>query len=207
MCRCLNVSTSGFHAWSKRSTSSREADNQRLLVRIREYHEASGGVMGMPRMHEELSYDGETVSPNRVVRLMARHGLFGVPQRRPFRNKRTGVRPDHVRNHLERDFVALEPNTRWVHVAIRAWRIAIRAGAHAHDRQRASLAQPLVDHLPHQLAPSRCAHHFFRKASLMTSFSSTCSASSFFSRPFSVSSHFNRLASGTLMPPNLLRHR
>ena len=114
MCRCLKVSTSGFHAWCKRAVSSREADNQRLLVRIRHHHEASGGVMGMPRMHEELGYDGETASPNRVARLMAQHGLFGVPQRRPFRNKRTGVRPDHVRNHLVRDFVALEPNTKWV---------------------------------------------------------------------------------------------
>ena len=94
--------------------SSREADNQRLLVRIREYHEASGDVMGMPRMHEELGYDGETASRNRVARLMARHGLFGVPRRRPFRSKRTGIRPDHVKNHLERDFVALEPNTKWV---------------------------------------------------------------------------------------------
>ena len=57
------------------------------------------------------------------------------------------------------------------------------------------------------LASSRCAHHFFRRTSLSTSFSSTCSASSFFRRPFSVSSSFRRLASGTLMPPNLLRHR
>lgn len=69
--------------------------------------------MGMPRMQEELGYDGETASPNRVARLMAQQGLVGVPQRRPFRNKRTGSRPDHVRN-LERDFVALEPNTKWV---------------------------------------------------------------------------------------------
>jgi putative transposase len=57
-----------------------------LLVRIREYHEASDGVMGMPRMHEELAYEGETVSRNRVARLMAQHGLFGVLRRRPFRN-------------------------------------------------------------------------------------------------------------------------
>lgn len=34
-----------FHAWDKRPTSPREVDNQRLLARIREYHEASDGVM------------------------------------------------------------------------------------------------------------------------------------------------------------------
>jgi putative transposase len=46
------VSTSGFHAWSKRPMSPRKTDNERLLTHIREYHAASDGVMGMPRMHE-----------------------------------------------------------------------------------------------------------------------------------------------------------
>lgn len=94
--------------------SARARDNHRLLLRIRKHHAASDGVMGMPRMHEQLRYEGETASPNRVARLMARDGLFGIPQRRAWRKKRSGVRPAHVRNHLERDFAALEPNTKWV---------------------------------------------------------------------------------------------
>jgi putative transposase len=114
MCRCLKVSTSGFYAWSRRAMSRREVDNQRLLMRIREHHEASDGVLGMPRMHEALSYEGETASPNRIARLMARNGLYGIPQRRRWRHKPSGVRPAYVRNHLERDFAALEPNTKWV---------------------------------------------------------------------------------------------
>lgn len=114
MCRCLKVSTSGFHAWSRRSTSRRELDNRRLLARIRELHAASDGIMGMPRMHEELGYEGETASPNLIARLMAHDGLHGVPQRRQWSKKRTGVRPSTVRNYLERDFEAFEPNTKWV---------------------------------------------------------------------------------------------
>lgn len=114
MCRCLKVSTSGFHSWGKRATSLRELDNQRLLVRIKDLHEGSDGAMGMPRMHEELGYEGETASPNRIARLMAREGLYGVPQQRQWRKKRSGMRPAYVRNHLERDFEALEPNTKWV---------------------------------------------------------------------------------------------
>ena len=114
MCRCLKVSTSGFHAWSKRSPSQRALDNQRLLARIRERHVASDGVIGMPRMHEDLSDAGETASPNRIARLMAANGLYGVPQARRWRRKPSGIRPVFVRNHLERDFVALEPNTKWV---------------------------------------------------------------------------------------------
>ena len=70
--------------------------------------------MGAPRMHEELGYEGETASLNRVARLMAGAGLSGVPQKRRWRHKPSGERPTHVRNHLERDFAALEPNTKWV---------------------------------------------------------------------------------------------
>lgn len=114
MCRCLKVSPSGFHAWACRSPSARAQDNARLLGKIQQRHADSDGVMGAPRMHEELGYEGETASLNRVARLMADAGLFGVPQKRRWRHKPSGVRPTHVRNHLERDFNALEPNTKWV---------------------------------------------------------------------------------------------
>lgn len=114
MCRCLRVSTSGYYAWSKRPTSRRKLDNERLLARIREHHAASDGVMGMPRMHEALTGEGETASPNRIARVMATHGVRGIPQRRQWRQKRNGTRPAYVRNHLERDFTATEPNTKWV---------------------------------------------------------------------------------------------
>jgi len=114
MCRCLRVSPSGFHHWSTRRPSARAQDNARLLEKIREQHAASDGVMGAPRMHESLGYAGETASLNRIARLMAGEGLAGVPQRRRWRHKPSGVRPAFVRNHLARDFAANEPNTKWV---------------------------------------------------------------------------------------------
>ena len=114
MCRCLKVSPSGFHAWCTRAPSARAQDNARLLEKIHQQHADSDGVMGAPRMHEELGYEGETASLNRVARLMSGAGLFGVPQKRRWRHKPSGVRPTHVRNHLQRDFEALEPNTKWV---------------------------------------------------------------------------------------------
>jgi len=61
-----------------------------------------------------LRYDGETVSHIRVARLMADQGLYGAPQRRRRRWQIPGDRPDHARNHLERDVVAFEPNTKWM---------------------------------------------------------------------------------------------
>lgn len=94
--------------------SSRETDNRRLLGRIRQLHAESDGVMGAPRMHEELNNEGETASLNRIARVMAADGLRGIPQRRQWRSKPSGVRPAFVRNHLERDFTAAEPNVKWV---------------------------------------------------------------------------------------------
>ena len=114
MCRCLRVSRSGFYAWSTRPKSPRQIDNERLLGRIREHHTASDGVMGAPRMHEVLTDEGESASQNRIARLMAKDGLQGIPQKRQWRRKPSGVRPIYVRNHLERDFTATELNTKWV---------------------------------------------------------------------------------------------
>lgn len=115
MCRCLKVSASGYYEWSARPASARQVDNERLVVRMRELHEDSRGTLGAGRMREDLAEEGETASLNRVARLMAADGLQGWPRR-----KRRGQRaspaltPPGVSNLLERDFVALEPETKWV---------------------------------------------------------------------------------------------
>ena len=115
MCRCLEVSTSGFYAWVGRKPGPRAQDNARLMVRIREIHEDSQGVMGAPRMHEDLVDEGERTSINRVARLMAAAGLQGWPRRkRRGAGRRPGSRPVGVKNLLERDLTALEPATKWV---------------------------------------------------------------------------------------------
>jgi len=114
MCRCLRVSASGYYGWRDRPASGRRQANQRLLARIRVLHAESDGVLGSPRMWEELRYRDEPCSRNRVARLMRNDGLRGIPQRRRWRKKPTGTRPDHVQNHLARDFNADQPNTKWV---------------------------------------------------------------------------------------------
>ena len=114
MARCLKVSPSGYYAWRRRAPSRRSRENQRLVVRMKELHTASDGVLGGFRMWEELSYEGETCSPNRVARLMRANGLRGVPQRRRWGKKPSGSRPDGIANHLQRDFEASQPNAKWV---------------------------------------------------------------------------------------------
>lgn len=113
MCRCLKVSPSGYYGWRDRPASARAQANERLLTRIRHHHGESDGVMGVPRVWEELCYEGETASLNRVARLMRDAGLRGIPQRTRWRKKQPGTRPADVHNHLARGFRAAEPNTKW----------------------------------------------------------------------------------------------
>lgn len=114
MCRCLRVSTSGYYGWRERPPSARARFNEDLLGRIKKLHEESDGVMGAPRIWEDLSYAGVHCSKNRVARLMRAHGLRGVPQQRRWRKKGAGERPMGIANHLDRDFSAGEPNRKWV---------------------------------------------------------------------------------------------
>jgi len=89
--------------------------NERLLGRIREIHEDSQGSIGAPRMHEDLTDEGETGSKNRIARLMAVDGLQGWPRKKKRGQRgKPGLPPPGVSNLLERDFTALEPESKWV---------------------------------------------------------------------------------------------
>ena len=115
MCRCLRVSTSGYYDWSKRLPSARQRDNERLLGRIHALHQDSRGTLGAGRMQEDLVEEGLTASRNRVARLMAAAGLQGWPRpKRRGQRAQPALTPPGVRNLLERDFSALEPETKWV---------------------------------------------------------------------------------------------
>ena len=57
---------------------------------------------------------GEACGKNRVACLMQRQGLSGIPERKLRRTKTSSQRPAGISNHLQRDFHAAEPNTKWV---------------------------------------------------------------------------------------------
>ena len=114
MCRCLHVSPSGYYAWESRPPSRGSLENERILTRIRQIHEDSRGVIGAPRMCEDLRDEGEAVSLNRVARIMAANQLQGWPRKKGRGYKRDAIRPQGVEDHLRRDFFATEPETKWV---------------------------------------------------------------------------------------------
>lgn len=114
MCRLLKVSSSGFYEWRSRAPSARQQDNARLLRKIRHVHAQSDSVFGSPRVWEELRYDGESCSLNRVARLMQSSAIVGIPSKKQWQSRKPGDRPEDVINHLDRDFSAADVNTKWV---------------------------------------------------------------------------------------------
>jgi putative transposase len=114
MCNQLKVSSSGYYDWKKRQPGKRALANAHIFKRIESLHADSDGVMGAPRIWEELRYEGINCGKNRVARLMRVNGLQGVPQKKRWKKKMVGQRPVSISNHLERDFNAEDPNTKWV---------------------------------------------------------------------------------------------
>jgi putative transposase len=115
MCRVLEVSRSGFHAWQHRAPSARARADARLTERICEIHQANRGVYGSPRIHAELVLaDGERIGRKRVERLMRQAGLSGLIARR---RGKTTIRVPGVRvceDLVDRAFLASAPDRLWV---------------------------------------------------------------------------------------------
>jgi putative transposase len=114
MCRGLEVSTSGYYAWCKRSPSARAQAEAELTSRMNAIHERSHETYGAPRVHAELEAEGIQVGRKRVARLMRTAGLVGVSRRKWIT---TTVRDRHARpapDLVERNFVAPGPNRLWV---------------------------------------------------------------------------------------------
>lgn len=114
MCRVLEVSPSGYWAWSRRGPSDRARSDAELIGTIREIHQESRGTYGVPRVHAELRDTGTRCSRKRVARLMRVAGLEGVHRRRFVRttvqDRDRAPAPDLV----ERLFSASCPDTLWV---------------------------------------------------------------------------------------------
>jgi putative transposase len=113
MCRVLEVSRSGFHAWQARKPCKRALEDERLTVRIREIHKDNRKVYGSPRVHAELVLgDGERIGRKRVERLMRAAGISGL-----IRRGRTTISVPGVRvcdDLVDRVFAAAAPNRIWV---------------------------------------------------------------------------------------------
>jgi putative transposase len=117
MCRVLEVSRSGYYAWSSRLPSERAKANAALIDEIRRVHAESDGTYGSRRVHAQLRREGHGVNLKRVERLMRVEGIQGAyvpPKRRGGGDGVLGV--DGVRiwpDLVKRDFQPDGPNQLW----------------------------------------------------------------------------------------------
>ncbi len=114
MCRLLEVSASGYHAWRDRPASARSQADAALLARIKTIHAASRRTYGAPRIHAELAAEGILVSRKRVARLMREAGLKGISRRKGVRTTKRGGDARPAPDLVERDFTAERPDRLWV---------------------------------------------------------------------------------------------
>ena len=114
ICRVLDVSTSGYYAWTERGASRRSRRDLDLGAKVRAAHAASKGRYGSPRVHAELRAAGEKVGRKRIARLMKQAHLEGRKRRRFRKTTDSNHRLPIAPNLFERDITATAPNQTWV---------------------------------------------------------------------------------------------
>ncbi len=114
LCRCLEVTRSGFYAWRGRPESAHARRDRQLRVLVRASFDASRRRYGSPRIQDDLVEQDVHVSRKRVVRVMQEEGLKARARKR----FKSTTMSDHdqpvAANVLNREFTAEAPNQRWV---------------------------------------------------------------------------------------------
>ena len=115
MCTVLNVSRSGYYAWSRRTPSAQAQRRELLIEHIATAHQTSRQTYGSPRVHRELLAQGTTCCVNTVAKRMHQSELRSKAQRR-FVVKTTDSQHPHpiAENILNREFQVDQPDTVWV---------------------------------------------------------------------------------------------
>lgn len=114
MCRVLEVSRSGYHAWRRRRPSKRAQENARLEVAIQAAHVRTRQTYGPERLQTELRDDGFPAGVGRIKRLRKKLGLR-CKQVRRFTTTTESNHPLPVAdNLLAQTFDARRPNETWV---------------------------------------------------------------------------------------------
>src|SRR5690242_8457681 len=112
MCDVLDVSRSGYYAWSSRPVSARQRADEALTGSIREIHRKNRKVYGSPRIHEALKDQGLRLGRKRVARLMRQNGIVAEPYRRM--KWRWAFKTAKVAGNLvQRQFTVSQPNRIW----------------------------------------------------------------------------------------------
>jgi transposase InsO family protein len=123
ICSTLGVSASAYYERASGRRSARQIEDERLLAKIEELHEANYLAYGSRRMWKALLRAGERVGRDRVARLMRAAGIQGAKRRgKPWRTTRPDpaaqrspdlVQRDFTASRSRCDFTASRPDEKW----------------------------------------------------------------------------------------------
>jgi len=114
MCRTLEVSESGFHAWATRPLYARKLENARLEVEVLAAHQHTRETYGAERLHSDLADHGVRITPYRVRMLRKKLNLH-CKQKRKFKITTNSNHKFPVANNIfARVFAFGAPNRAWV---------------------------------------------------------------------------------------------
>jgi putative transposase len=115
LCRVLEVSQSGYHAWLRRVPSERACARERLKLAALAAHIRTRQTYGALRLQRELAADGFAASLGTIKRVRRELGLCCIQRKRRFRVATTDSRHSLAvaPNLLAQDFRVARPDQVW----------------------------------------------------------------------------------------------
>ena len=124
ICETLDVSASAYYQRASGQQSARQIEDERLVSRVREVHQANYECYGYRRLHAQLVREGECAGRDRIARLMRTEGIRGAKRRgKPWRTTIPDPAAEKRPDLVCRDFSACAPDRLWVgdFTYLRSW--------------------------------------------------------------------------------------
>lgn len=148
LCRALQVSASGYHAWRARPPSVRAKEDTRLAVIIAAAHHEHREAYGSRRLWRVLGLRKVACGRNRMDRLRREHGLSTRRRRRFLRARAAYQRTPAAPRRVTWPFAASAPDRLWVgditHLQTRQGTLLLAIILDAHTR--AIVGWAMADH-------------------------------------------------------------
>jgi len=112
--RVLNVTASGYYAWTKRLPSMREREEMRLELEIRAAHQRTRQTYGAERLQRDLADHGVVVGVHGIKRIRRKLGLRCLQKRRFKVTTDSRHSLPVAENLLNQRFEAEAPNQVWL---------------------------------------------------------------------------------------------
>ena len=114
ICSTLGVSVSAYYERASGRLYDRQVEDERLIAKISELHEANYCAYGYRRTWKALLRAGENVGRDRVRRLMRQNAIQGAKRRgKPWRTPKPDPAATRPGDLVQRDFTASRPDEKW----------------------------------------------------------------------------------------------